>query len=208
MELRRGEILTAATSHFARHGYQDSDLQVIADELGIGKGTIYRYFPSKEILFKAALERGLEELTRAIDQAIPPGSDPLHSFTEGIQAYLNFFREKPELVELFLIERAVFPGQGTPTYFQHREANKVRWRQTFVGLMDNRRIRRLDPDAILDVMGDLLYGTMFANHLARPLVRVEDQAQHILDIIFHGILSPQARAEFQPEPKPAPRTRR
>ncbi len=195
-ELRREQILAAATSHFASHGYQDSDLQVIANDLGIGKGTIYRYFASKEVLFKSALDRGLQELTLAIDRALPPGSDPLGSFITAIQTYLSFFREKPDLVELFVIERAVFPGQGSPAYFRHREADKARWRISFLDLIEKKRVRRLDPDAILDVIGDLLYGTMFANHLSRPLVCVEDQAKHILEVVFHGLLSPQSRAEY------------
>lgn len=205
---RREQILVAATNHFARRGYQDSDLQVIADELGIGKGTIYRYFSSKEILFKSALERGLEQLTQAIERVIPPGTDPLHTFTDAIQTYLGFFREKPELVELFLIERAVFPSQGSPSYFQHREADKSRWRVVFLDLVEKRRVRRIDPDAYLDVLGDLLYGTMFANHLARPLVCVEDQARNILDILFHGILTPQTRSEFPSGDNPPPPRRR
>jgi AcrR family transcriptional regulator len=44
---RRQEILDAAARLFAKHGYSQTDTQVIADELQVGKGTIYRYFPSK-----------------------------------------------------------------------------------------------------------------------------------------------------------------
>ena len=46
-EARHEAILVAAARLFARHGYAGLDLQVLADEIGIGKGTIYRYFASK-----------------------------------------------------------------------------------------------------------------------------------------------------------------
>ncbi|HUB26985.1 MAG TPA: TetR/AcrR family transcriptional regulator [Tepidisphaeraceae bacterium] len=45
---RREEILETAMHVFARHGYQTADVQWIADELKISKGTVYHYFPSKE----------------------------------------------------------------------------------------------------------------------------------------------------------------
>ena len=50
-ERRREEILDAAASLFAQHGYRSTDMEYVAAALGIAKGTIYRYFTSKEELF-------------------------------------------------------------------------------------------------------------------------------------------------------------
>jgi len=44
---REEEILEAAAIFFAECGYSEADTQTLADRLGVGKGTIYRYFPSK-----------------------------------------------------------------------------------------------------------------------------------------------------------------
>ena len=54
-ERRRGEILEVASVLFARDSYAVMDVQELADRLGLAKGTIYRYFPSKEKLFLAAV---------------------------------------------------------------------------------------------------------------------------------------------------------
>ncbi len=196
VQKRKEQILSTTTHYFARLGYQDTDLQVIADELGIGKGTIYRYFPTKESLFRAALDRGLASLRDLIDQKIPPGSDPLAGFANAIEAYLRFFREQPELVELFLIERAVFPGRCKPAYFIQREQDSGRWNEVFRHLASRGRVRPGNSEGILNAIGDLLYGTMFANHLAGRDIPPGDQARDILDLVFHGILGPDARDEF------------
>ena len=193
---RTEQILTAATSHFARLGYQETDLQVIANELGIGKGTIYRYFATKESLFRATLARGLTELMTLINQKIPLGSDALACFASAIEAYLGFFRARPELVELFLIERAVFPGKGKSAYFVQREQDRKRWSEVFRELMGQGRVRQGRLDGMLDAIGDLLYGTMFANHHGGRMVAPEIQAKDILDLVFHGILGSKARKEF------------
>lgn len=47
---KRG-IIEAAAVVFARDGFANAKMADIADEAGIGKGTVYEYFPSKEELF-------------------------------------------------------------------------------------------------------------------------------------------------------------
>lgn len=45
------EILEMATQLFADQGFSDAITQVLADRLQIGKGTLYRHFPSKRNSF-------------------------------------------------------------------------------------------------------------------------------------------------------------
>ena len=60
---RKAQILDTAAKVFAGVGFAATDVQAIADRIGVGKGTVYRYFATKEVLFLAAVERGLAELT-------------------------------------------------------------------------------------------------------------------------------------------------
>ena len=190
---RREEILSAATRLFARHGFPRTDVQLVADELGLGKGTIYRYFPSKRDLFLAAVDRGMRRLTDRIDQAVAACPEPLERMRVGIRTYLAFFFENPDLVELFIQERAEFRDRETPTYFLHRERNVKRWRDEMQAMIEAGRIRSVPVDRITQVIGDLLYGTMFTNYFVRRQIPVERQAADIFDIAFRGILSDDER---------------
>ena len=87
---RREEILEAAVRLFARHGYPEADMQVLADTLGVGKGTLYRYFPSKQELFLAAVDRVMRKLREAVDASIEGVEDPLGQIATAIRAYLAF----------------------------------------------------------------------------------------------------------------------
>jgi AcrR family transcriptional regulator len=53
---RRNQIIEAAAHVFAQKGYAGSSVADIAVTAGIGKGTIYAYFESKEDLFFAVFE--------------------------------------------------------------------------------------------------------------------------------------------------------
>jgi len=185
----REQILATATVVFARDGYHDTDLQVVADVLGIGKASVYRRFPSKEELFLAAVDDGMRRMKTSVDAAIERIEDPLAQISRAVVAYLAFFDAEPELVELLILERARFKDRKKPTYFEHREANVHRWRALYERLMLEGRVRRMPLDRITDVLSNLVYGTMFTNHFAGRTKPFEDQASDILDVFLHGVLA-------------------
>ncbi len=191
---RTQQILDAAARLFARHGYADADTQLLADEMGVGKGTLYRYFPSKKALFLAAADRVMRQLRIQIDDSIEGVLDPLDRIAVAIRTFLSFFAENPDFVELLMQERAQFKDRKEPTYFQHRKVNVERWKALYRDLMAEGRIRTMPVERITDVLSDLVYGTMFSNYFTGNKQAFEAQAQNILDIVFYGILSESERA--------------
>jgi AcrR family transcriptional regulator len=188
-ERRREEILEAAARLFAERGYAGADTQLLADRLRVGKGTLYRYFRTKRELFLATADRVMHRLRQAVDDSMAGAADPLDGVARGVRAYLDFFANHPQFVELLIQERALFKDRKKPTYFEHREANVERWRAFYRALIAAGRIRDVPPERITDVFGNLLYGTMFTNYFAGQRKSSAEQAEDILDIIFHGILT-------------------
>src|SRR4051812_36894703 len=190
---RREEILDAATCLFAEHGFSDAVTQLLAEKLQVGKGTLYRHFPSKRELFLAAADRVMRRMRERIDECVTAIDDPLERIAQAIRSFLGFFADHPEFVELLIQERALFKDRKKPTYFQHREKNVARWREQYRSLIEVGRVRDIPVDRITDVIGDLIYGTIFTNYFSGPRKSTEAQAQDILDIIFGGILSDSER---------------
>ncbi|MBX3394348.1 MAG: TetR/AcrR family transcriptional regulator [Phycisphaerae bacterium] len=186
---RRGEILDAATRLFAVGGYARTDVQVVANDLGVGKGTIYRYFEAKEALFLAAVDRAMHRLREVVEAAVDEHGDPLEQLAAAVRAYLAFFDAHPDCVELLILERAVFKDRKKPTYFEHRDANIGRWLDLFRGLISAGRVRAAPVEDIADTISDLLYGTIFTNHFTGRREPLESQARRILEAYFLGILS-------------------
>jgi len=76
-ESRRKQILEAALRVWLRDGYHQAPVDSIAREAGVAKGTIYLYFPTKEAVLQAAIERfsllpAIHELVDKMRE-IPPG---------------------------------------------------------------------------------------------------------------------------------------
>lgn len=190
---RREEILATATEVFARLGYPNTDVQFVADPLGISKGTVYRYFPTKECLFLAAVERGVARLNAEMNAILTTVPDPIDRLAAGVVAHLRFFEANPALVELFVQERAEFRDRGKPIYFAHGGEGECAWTDMLRDLIAAGRLRDVPVERISDVACDLLYGTMFTNHFLGRRRPFEEQAADINDILFNGTLTDSER---------------
>jgi len=107
-EQKRAAILAAAQDVFRTDGYVGAGMDLIASRAGVTKQTVYRYFPSKEELFQAALQaqrwetgnRFLDELDRE-DAAEALGSFAVeflkvHMSEEHLAGMRLLFAEGPE----------------------------------------------------------------------------------------------------------------
>jgi AcrR family transcriptional regulator len=84
-EIRRNQILDAATKVFVRLGFQHARMDDIVEESGLSKGTLYWYFKSKEDIINAILRRlftGELENLESLLQAEGPASERLLQLTK------------------------------------------------------------------------------------------------------------------------------
>jgi AcrR family transcriptional regulator len=92
-EFRTAEILRAAYRVFAEQGFEQATIAEIARVAGVGKGTIYLYYASKQDIYSAALRLSAVELAArteaAIERATSSGAK-VHAF---IETKLRYFEE-------------------------------------------------------------------------------------------------------------------
>jgi AcrR family transcriptional regulator len=90
-------ILRAAREVYAEAG-PDVLIEVIADRAGVGERTLYRRFPSKGDLIRAALDQSIaENLSPAIERACRR-QDPLRGFTELLDAATSLGAQEHHLL--------------------------------------------------------------------------------------------------------------
>ncbi len=75
-DLKRQEILKAAAVVFAKRGFQKTLMEDVAGQAGIGKGTIYRYFSSKDDLYFSILDQTVEDLLTCLSQDLKSKASP------------------------------------------------------------------------------------------------------------------------------------
>lgn len=193
---RRAEILGSASKLFAEHGYAGTDLQWIADDLSLSKGTLYRYFRSKRELFFATVDQEVQELRKSVTAAAASGPNPLGMIAAAVRAYLEFFASNPDAVELLLQERASFKERDGSSIAGYRADMLERWGSMFDLLKSEGYLRPLPTEQLVDLLSHILYGTIFTNYLSDAKSRFEEQAAMIIDVLLHGAATDKARAEW------------
>lgn len=184
---RGKEILRHAIERFAQTGYASTDVQQIADDAGIGKGTVYRCFANKEALFLAAARFARDSVMEAVDLSTAGETDPLTYLKKGMRSFLRYFDEHPEVVELLIEERALTRGKRVATFFDKSGSRSDCWHNIFQQLIDSKVLRPLTTSEIEDAISRHLWGALFVNYFAGSPAPLEGQFERVLDTLIHGI---------------------
>jgi AcrR family transcriptional regulator len=95
----RNAILRNAEAVFTGRDFHAVAMDDIARRCGVGKGTLYRYFASKDALFHAVMFEGLAELHAQI-HAAGEASEPPQKLARVVRSVLRHFALHPGLTSL------------------------------------------------------------------------------------------------------------
>lgn len=71
---RRAEVRATAARLFREYGYSSATMDLIADEVGLNKGTLYHYYPSKSAILFELLSRQVDAILELFDQVPADGT--------------------------------------------------------------------------------------------------------------------------------------
>ncbi|MCU1474471.1 TetR/AcrR family transcriptional regulator [Amnibacterium sp.] len=95
----REQILTAATGAFAERGPATS-LEDIAREAGVGIGTLYRHFPTRDALFVAVHRAEIVRIAERGDELLA-SHEPRLALEGWLVEFLEFMHSKRGMAEVF-----------------------------------------------------------------------------------------------------------
>lgn len=106
----RDLLLTAAKTAFTELGAQ-APLEEIARRAGVGIGTLYRHFPTREALIAAVYAREIEQLAASADALLAE-----RSAGEALEAWLNLLIDYMATKRVMAPALRADPGEGSKLY--------------------------------------------------------------------------------------------
>ncbi|MEW6545362.1 MAG: TetR/AcrR family transcriptional regulator [Bacillota bacterium] len=97
-------ILDAAERVFAARGYAATTVKDVAQEAGVATGTVYLYFPSKEELFLALIDRGTRAVLEGIVQARQGRPDVVAKLAASLEGAVRSFSAHRDLARVALLQ--------------------------------------------------------------------------------------------------------
>ncbi len=101
-QLRRAEILAAATRLFGRKGFEATRAEEIALAAKIAKGTLYLYFASKEAIYTAAVAQAVRELQAEVAHRSAGATGFRQKLANAINVRLSFWPKHEAIYRLLL----------------------------------------------------------------------------------------------------------
>ena len=87
------ELLIEAAKEVLGRGGPNASLEAVARRAGVGIGTLYRHFPTREALFMAVFSRELDQLL-ATAEDLAEREDPLEAIRSWLHANVNLVETK------------------------------------------------------------------------------------------------------------------
>jgi len=107
----REKLLEVATAAFAAADGRPVSLESIARDAGVGIGTLYRHFPSRDVLVEAVYRSELAEVAAAAEQLLRR-HPPKAALRRWMDRYANFVAAKRGMAESFraMLESGAIEG--------------------------------------------------------------------------------------------------
>jgi AcrR family transcriptional regulator len=163
-------LLETAARLFAEQGVESVSMSAVASAAGVGKGTLYRHFPSKEALCNALLDaqqRELQDKTLARLRETPCASDNLRWFLGE--------------VALFVLRNADLLTPGSDVTLAHPA--HYWWRHTIRGLLNSATQAHPSQSQPLDLdyTADVLYMMVSVQAIHFQLRALRYPSERIID---------------------------
>ncbi|SEO91473.1 TetR/AcrR family transcriptional regulator [Actinacidiphila rubida] len=167
-------LLKAAAAAFAKEG-AGASVKDIARAAGVGVGTLYRRFPSKELLIEATYRHEVEQLCQAAPE-LAAARPPTEALRGWMERFLAFMAAKQGMADAL---RLVLTDEG------ERLETRAHLTDAVALLLDRGRDQGLvqphaEPHAVLMMLGGI---SLMAESERQP-----DLAGRLVDLLLHGVV--------------------
>jgi AcrR family transcriptional regulator len=184
----RDKIIEASRHIFSKYGFRKTTMDEIAQAIGKGKSSIYYYFPGKEDIYKAVIEKEATIMHDAILKAVLETDNPIDKFKVYITVRMKAFRDMVNFYEAIkneLLNNLDFINKIRQKY----DKEEMEFVDSFLKDGVKQGLFQIE-DTDLTAIG--LVTAM--RGLELPLYRqinyrnYDEQVLHLLNVLFYGIV--------------------
>jgi len=182
-DLKRQEILKAASKVFAKRGFQKTLMEDVAGQAGIGKGTIYRYFPGKEDLYFSILDQAISDLTDCLSRDVRKKEPPEAKLRKMVSDMTGLLMNNRSLMVLL----HEIEGSKMKTRHAHFKQNNAKIDDLVAGVIADgirqKLFKRGDPSFMAVQLGFMVKVAV----MEFPGKKNDYLVNQIMDMYLHGI---------------------
>jgi AcrR family transcriptional regulator len=155
----RQQILAAAATLFREQGYKATTLRDIAKRLGMGAGSLYYHFASKDEILQEVLDLGITVIDRAVGAALDamPAAGPLERLRAALGAATAALLDADDYSTAYVRIYNQLPRAVKRLDHPLRQSYIARWRKL---VEDGQAAGVLRADLPVDTFVEFLHGAI------------------------------------------------
>jgi AcrR family transcriptional regulator len=174
-EEKAAVIIETAQKRFGLYGIEKTTMREIAGDLNMTKGSLYYYFPDKENLYKAVIEKEQSEFIRVLYNDLKNSDDPEEGITKYVINRLLYFKTMVNLSRMRAESFSEFKPIIADAMAKFRE-NEMNMIMEFLEKGKARGIFRIaDTAETASLFLDLLRGLRSAVLTDKKLMVIDDE---------------------------------
>jgi AcrR family transcriptional regulator len=142
---KRIEIMEHCAALFDKVGYHKASMQMLADEVGMGKPTLYHYFPSKTAILYAIHDTHMRALLDGLELSDGKTRDPVALLRSASIHILRQIADHPGYVRAFMDHYGELEGGMRAEIRAHRNDYFNRVTAIIQDGIDSGRLKPCDP---------------------------------------------------------------
>ena len=179
----RARVLEAAWRLLATKEPELLSMEEVAREAAIGKGTLYRHYPSKESLFAALTEAGIERIAGRMHERIPPEADAPTKLRAVVALLYEVYEEYGINIDLLLNARLSCRDRSE----QAVDAMVARVRAILAQGIRESSFRSLDLDYTAVAVFSLINPVAFVKQRERLGYSRAELEERTVDLLLHAL---------------------
>ena len=187
---KRELIIKAAEKVFSTKGFYQAKVEEIAAEAGVGKGTVYEYFSSKEEVFKEMLIYISREYVELLSERASGFRSAVDTIREIIEQHLVFMQERKDMARIFLQDHVTLSEDIHNWMKESRDNYLKSIEQIIIGGIDKGELRRdVNPMIVALLISGVTMSLSGFIIEEVETIDVKDLTDKMMDILLHGIIS-------------------
>lgn len=182
---RKTRILEAAGIYFGKAGYHMADLDEIAKNAGVGKGTLYRYFSNKEELFIETVSYFAEKMYSEIVSKIEK-SDIKQIVEIIFEAHQQYYNKNRDIYSLVTKAITAMPEKLVSIFHGIHQEKMKNIHSKLLDGMNCGIFRKNDPEIVIKLIDAMANIILLAQENDKK-TSMDDIKSSFAFIFNHGI---------------------
>ena len=189
---KKTQIINAAIEVFAKQGLERGKIADIAKQAGVGKGTIYEYFKSKDEIFSAIESQMVKDSLAQVEQLISSKKSPTDKIEEMASYNMNIHEAMGDSIIIFAEmwaqhSRGQWHGHEKPIftdmYMNYHNAIK----EILTEGVETREFRKMNKDGVATMLLALIDGILWQSVIFKNVENFNEWKNEAIKSFINGI---------------------